>query len=66
MSAIISDGTPSTESPRTHSAKAGKNCRREEEFRSALDSYIAGYQKHLAVPTGIPDARTSDPRHRRP
>jgi hypothetical protein len=59
MSTITSDWTPSaTESPWAHSAKAGNKYRREEEFRSALDKYIADYQKHLAATTGNSGFRT--------
>lgn len=59
MSAITSDWTPSaTESPRAHSARAGNKYRREEEFCSALDLYIADYQKHLAATIGNSGFRT--------
>jgi hypothetical protein len=44
MSAITSDWAPiETEKPVTPPVESGKAFRREEEFRSALDRYIAGY-----------------------
>ena len=55
MYAIISDWVPfvtkvETEAPTQRSAKKGNNAnRREEEFRAALDSYIADYRKHRAM-----------------
>jgi hypothetical protein len=57
MSAITSDWAPiETGAPATSSVKIGKACRREEEFRSALNNYIAGYvadqQKRRAIATG--------------
>ena len=59
MSAIISDWTPSaTESPRAHSARVDNKYRREEEFCSALDLYIADYQEHLAATMGNSSLRT--------
>ncbi len=46
MSAIISDRAPiKTEAPAARPAKSS----REEEFRSALDRYIANYRKHRLV-----------------
>jgi hypothetical protein len=38
-----------TDVPTKHSVKSNKEHRREEEFRSALDSYMANYQKHRAM-----------------
>ncbi len=54
MYAIISDWMPfvteaETEAPTQHSAKGNNANRREEEFRAALDSYIADYHKHRAM-----------------
>jgi hypothetical protein len=44
MSAIPSDWTPAeTSAPITGPVECGKVHRREEEFRSALASYMAGY-----------------------
>ena len=44
MNAITSDWTPTeTDASVTRAMGGGKVHRREEEFRSALDSYIAGY-----------------------
>jgi len=55
MSAITSDWVPSEiEAPTTRKAKQS----REEEFRSALERYIADYQKHRAATDG-PDARSA-------
>ena len=56
MSAITSDWTLSeTEAPTKQSVKVNRKYSREEEFRSALDSYIADYQRHLDVMTGNTD-----------
>ena len=57
MSAITSDWAPiETEMPVTPPVESGKANRREEEFRSALNNYIAGYvaeqQKRRAIATG--------------
>jgi hypothetical protein len=57
MSAITSDWAPmATEAPVTLAVESGKVYRREEEFRSALDNYMAGYiadqQKRRAAATG--------------
>ncbi len=54
MYAIISDWMPfvtkaETETPPQHPANANNANRREEEFRAALDSYIADYRRHRAV-----------------
>jgi hypothetical protein len=54
MYAIISDWMPfvtkaETETPIQHPAKGSNANRREEEFRTALDSYIADYRKHRAM-----------------
>ncbi len=50
MSAITSDWAPvETEAPVTRAVESGKVYRREEEFRSALDNYIAHYRKANAV-----------------
>lgn len=54
MYAIISDWMPfvtkaETEAPTQHSAKGNNANRREEEFRAALDSYVADYRKHRAM-----------------
>ena len=38
-----------TETPTKHSAKGNNANRREEEFRAALDSYIADYRNHHAM-----------------
>jgi hypothetical protein len=44
MSAITSDWSPAeTSAPITGPVECDKVARREEEFRSALASYIAGY-----------------------
>jgi hypothetical protein len=44
MSAITADWAPlESESPVTPHVEGGKVYRREEEFRSALNNYIAGY-----------------------
>jgi hypothetical protein len=44
MSAITSDWAPiETEMPVAPPVESGKAYRREEEFRSALDRYIAGW-----------------------
>jgi len=56
MSAITSARAPiETETPVTPAVESGKVCRREE-FRSALDNYIAGYiadqQKRRPIATG--------------
>lgn len=56
MSAITSDwALIETEAPVTPAVESGKVCRREE-FRSALDNYIAGYvadqQKRRPIATG--------------
>ena len=54
MSAITSDwASIETEMPVTPPVESGKAYRREEEFRSALDRYIAGYvaeqqKRHIA------------------
>ena len=56
MSAITSEWTPSeTEAPTRHSLTGGRKLRREEEFRGALDAYIADYadyQKRRNETTG--------------
>ena len=57
MSAITSDWAPiETEAPVTRAVESGKVYRREEEFRSALNNYMAGYvadqQKRRAAATG--------------
>jgi hypothetical protein len=57
MSAITSDWAPmETDAPVTRAVESGKVHRREEEFRSALDNYMAGYiadqQKRRAGATG--------------
>ena len=50
MSAISTDWAPSeTATPRTVAVKRS----REEEFRSALESYIANYQKRHAAPNVV-------------
>ena len=44
MSAITSDWTPAeTNAPTTQAVDGGEFRRREEEFRSALANYMAGY-----------------------
>ena len=44
MSAITSDwAAAATETPVTPAVESGKAYRREEEFRTALNNYIAGY-----------------------
>jgi hypothetical protein len=57
MSAITSDWAPmETEALTTRAVESGKVYRREEEFRSALDNYMAGYianqQNRRAAATG--------------
>jgi hypothetical protein len=57
MSAITSDWTPmAAEAPVTRAGDPGTVYRREEEFRSALDNYMAGYiadqQERRAAATG--------------
>jgi hypothetical protein len=54
MYAIISDWMPfvteaESEAPTDHSIKINKKYSREEEFRSAVDSYMADYRKHHAT-----------------
>jgi hypothetical protein len=54
MYAIFSDWMPfvaeaATEAPTQHSAKGNNPNRREEEFRVALDSYMADYRKHRTM-----------------
>lgn len=54
MFAITYDWMPfetetKTEAPTNHSIKINKKYSREEEFRSALDSYMADYRKHHAM-----------------
>ena len=54
MSAISTDWAPSeTATPRTPAVKRS----REEEFRSALETYIANYQKRHAVPVEVSGGR---------
>jgi hypothetical protein len=56
MSAITSEWSPvATEAPTTRAVKLTKEYSREEEFRSALDRYIAGYQEHWSRTTGPTD-----------
>jgi hypothetical protein len=56
MSAITSDWAPmATEAPVTPAVESGEVYRREEEFRSALNNYMAGYiadQQKRAIATG--------------
>jgi hypothetical protein len=57
MSVVTFDGAPiATEAPATLAVESGKVSRREVEFRSALDNYMAGYiahqQKRHATATG--------------
>jgi hypothetical protein len=57
MSAVTSDWAPmETEAPATRAVESGKVCGREEEFRSALNEYLAGYvaaqQERRAAATG--------------
>ena len=58
MSAITSDWAPlETAAPVTRAVESGKIYRREEEFRSALDNYVAGYiadqqKRHAAATRG--------------
>jgi hypothetical protein len=50
MSAILFDHLRlDAQAPTTVPAKAGPKYRREEEFRAALDSYMASYRKHNAT-----------------
>ena len=50
MSAITSDWKLSETATSTErSVRSGKSNSRTEDFHSALDSYIAGYWRHLAV-----------------
>lgn len=52
MSAIVFDHLRfDTEAPTTHPRKATTSYCREEEFRSALNRYMAEYQKHNAITT---------------
>jgi hypothetical protein len=54
VSAISTDWAPSeTATPRTRAVKRS----REEEFRSALESYIANYQKRHAAPVEVAGGR---------
>ena len=56
MSAITSEWSPvATEAPTTRAVKHTKKYSREEEFRSALEHYIAGYQEHWSRTIGPPD-----------
>jgi hypothetical protein len=56
MSAITSDYVPNEPAAVTPPVEIGKAYRREEEFRSALNNYIASYvadqQKRRAIATG--------------
>ena len=58
MSAITTDWTlPETEAPTRSAFHRDKTYRRDEEFRAALDSYIADYgeyQRRRAEMIGIP------------
>jgi hypothetical protein len=56
MSAISADWAPTeTATPRNHAVERS----REEEFRSALESYIANYQKRHAVIIEVAGGRKS-------
>ena len=56
MSAITSEWSPvATEAPTTRAVKHTKKYSREEEFRSALEHYIAGYQEHWSRTIGPTD-----------
>ncbi len=47
MSAITTDWTlPETEAPTSYASHRDKTYRRDEEFRAALDSYIADYAEY--------------------
>jgi hypothetical protein len=61
MSAITSDWAPiETEMPAAQPVESGKAYRREEEFRSALDRYIAGWvAQQQKRRTAEPSARNS-------
>ena len=60
MSATTADWTlPETEAPASPSSEKGEKDCREEEFRSALDTYMAEYadcQKHRGAATTRPVA----------
>lgn len=59
MSAIVFDHLRfDIEAPTAVMAKVGPKYCREEEFRRALDGYMAGYRKQNAI--------TADPRRRAP
>jgi hypothetical protein len=56
MSAITSEWSPvATEAPTTRAVKHTKKYSREEEFRSALEHYIAGYQERWSRTIGPAD-----------
>lgn len=61
MSAISTDWAPArTATPRTLAVRRS----REEEFHFALESYIARYRKHHAVPDDVASGRKSGSKFR--
>lgn len=61
MSAITSDWPLiGIETPNPQAVKRSKEYRRDEEFRSTLDSYIDGYRKHRTVMIGSTGSRTGN------